>query len=170
MRIQLHIPLGLLLGGLLSATALPASAQSTSTGVGRAYVPIQEHTGIIQEPINTAEMYDGLDRIAQKLGLAGIQNKKIYRMEAVKNMERGMPVVVHYETNDDQTASATGRVTSIDRAHGRIAVKYDDGQVDSLRVTQHSATPALHVKGSRVVVYSSNKAGQPVAQYFKRKS
>ena len=169
MRSQLHIPLGLLLGGLLSATALPASAQSTSTGVGRAYVPIQGHTGIIQEPINTAEMYDGLDRIAQKLGLAGTQNKKIYRMEAVKNMERGMPVVVHYE-NDDQTASVSGRVTSLDRAHGRINVQYDDGRIESLRVTQHSATPSLNVKGRRVVVYSSNKAGQPVAQYFKRKS
>jgi hypothetical protein len=169
MRIQQYIPLGLLLGGLL-AIAPPVAAQSTSTGVGRAYVPIQGHTGIIQEPINTAEMYQGLEGIARVLGLAGVQNRKIYRMEAVKNMERGMPVVVHYEVDDNQTASAQGRVTSIDRAHGRIAVQYDDGRIDSLRVTQHDATPSLNVKGRRVVVYSSTKAGQPMVQYFKRKS
>ena len=168
MRIQQYIPFGLLLGGLL-AIAPPVSAQSTSTGVGRAYVPIQGHTGIIQEQINTAEMYQGLDGIARILGLAGTQNRKIYRMEAVKYMERGMPVVVHYEEND-QTASAQGRVTSIDRAHGRIAVQYDNGQIDSLRVTQHDATPSLNVKGRRVVVYSSTKSGQPMVQYFKRKS
>src|SRR5262245_66110026 len=91
MRIQQYIPFGLLLGGLL-AIAPPVSAQSTSTGVGRAYVPIQGHTGIIQEQINTAEMYQGLDGIARILGLAGTQNRKIYRMEAVKYMERGTPV------------------------------------------------------------------------------
>lgn len=169
MRIQQYIPFGLLLGGLF-AIAPPVGAQTTSTGVGRAYVPIHGHTGIIQEPINTAQMYDGLDRIAQKLGLAGRQPRKLYRMAAVANMERGMPVVVHYEVNDNQTGSAEGRVTSIDRAHGRIAVQYDNGQIDSLRVTQHDATPSLNVKGRRVVVYSSTKSGQPMVQYFKRKS
>ena len=69
MRIRLHFPLGLLLGGLLSMIASPAAAQTTATGVGRANIPIQGRTGIIQEPINTAQMYDGVNRIAVALGM-----------------------------------------------------------------------------------------------------
>jgi len=173
MRIQHHIPLGLFLGGLLSMIALPVAAQTTATGVGRAYVPIHGHTGIIQEPINTAQMYDGVNRIAVKLGLGGSRTTKVYRMEAVGNLERGMPVVVHSELKDDEVvATDEGRITSVDRVHGKVGVKYDDGRTEMLRVTQHSTADSgtLEVKGHRVVVYSSNKSGQQVVQYFKRKS
>jgi hypothetical protein len=170
MRIRHHLSLGLLLGGLLSLIPSLAAAQTTATGVGLPYVWIHKHTGIIQEPINTAEMYEGVNRIAVALGMDGPRNRKVYRMEAVQNMERGMPVVVHYETTDDQTMSAAGRVTSVDRVNGRIGVTYDDGTTETLRVSQHSTAGTLKADGRRVIVYASNKSGQQVAQYFKRKS
>ena len=171
MRIQLHIPLGLLLGGTLSMIASPAAAQTTATGVGRANIPIHGHTGIIQEPINTAQMYEGVNRIAVALGFGSRRPVKLYRMDAVQDMERGMPVVVHYETNGDQTASAEGRLTSVDRAHGRIAIQYSDGRIEKLRVTHHPPTGTLHAEGQRVIVYSSDKSGQQLeARYFKRKT
>jgi hypothetical protein len=175
MRIQHHIPLGFLLGGLLSAIASPVAAQTTATGVGLPYVWIQGHTGIIQEKINTEEMYAGVNSILDKLGVAGKRNTKLYRMEALESMgmERGMPVVVHSAVNDGAgLASTDGKVTSVDRVHGRITVEYSDGRSDRLRLTQHTATDAgtLEAKGRRVIVYSSNKSGQPTAQYFKRKS
>src|SRR5580765_636472 len=146
MRFQ-HTALGLLVGGLLSMIAPPAGAQTTATGVGLPYIWIHKHTGIIQEPINTAEMYDGVNRIAVKLGMDGPRNTKVYRMEAVGNMERGMPVVVHSAVKDEDVAgqanqgspheveSAQGKITSVDRVHGRIGVTYNDGRTEMLRVT-----------------------------------
>jgi hypothetical protein len=179
MRLQ-HNALALLFGGLLlSMIASPAVAQNPGPGVGRPYVPIQGHTGIIQERINTNEMYDGVNRIATALDLASRKNAKVYKMEAVGNIERGMAVTVQYEPSDgnpanviDGVATEEGRVTSVDRVRGRIGVKYTDGRSETLRVTEH-ATPSsgtLEVKGKRVIVSSSSKSGQPVVQYFKRKS
>jgi len=186
MRIQ-HIPLGLFLGGLLSI-APPVAAQSTATGVGRPYIAIHDHTGIIQEPINTAQTYDGVNRIMEKLGMkgSGRSSAKAYRIEALDIMDHGTPVVVHSAMKDDDDqagpidqsgrgalTSAKGRVTSIDRVHGKIAVQYNDGTIDRLRLmTPHSVAAqagTLQAKGRRVIVYSSTKSGQQVAQYFKRK-
>ena len=180
MRFQ-HKTLGLLLGGLLSTIASPAVAQSAA-GFGSPYVPINGHTGIIQEPINTAVMYEGVNRIAVALNLAKDRNTKVYKMEAVGNIERGMPITVQYAPKDslasaidpvspDGIATAEGKVTSVDRVRGRIGVKYADGRTEMLRITEHGAPSSgtLEVKGKRVIVTTSNKSGQPVVQYFKRK-
>jgi hypothetical protein len=189
MRIQHQIPLGLFLGGLLSMIAAPVAAQGTATGVGRSNIAIQGHTGIIQEPINTAQTYDGVNRIAEKLGLKGRgSSAKAYRIEALDIIDHGTPVVVHSALKDDDAqpagtidpsgggalTSAKGRVTSIDRVHGKIAVQYNDGRIDRLRLMTPRSSAAqagtLQAKGRRVIVYSSNKSGQQVAQYFKRKA
>jgi hypothetical protein len=170
MRLQ-HTTLGLLFVGLLSMIASSAAAQNAA-GFGTPFVPIQGHTGIIQEPINTAEMYAGVNRIADAIDLAAKRQAKVYKMEAVGNIERGMPVTVQYEDDAaNAVATAEGRVTSVDRVRGRIGVAYDDGRTETLRVTEHSAPSSgtLEVKGKRVVVSSSTKSGQQVVQYFKRK-
>jgi|SRR5215831_962176 len=178
MRLQ-HRTLGLLFVGLLSMIASPALAQTGAAGFGRPYVPIEGHTGIIQEPMNTAVMYEGVNRIATALDLASRKNAKVYKMEAVGNIERGMPVTVQYAPTDDNAANVVdgvateeGKVTSVDRVRGRIGVKYTDGRTETLRVTDHAApnSGTFEVKDKRVVVSSLNKSGQPVVQYFKRKS
>ena len=71
----------------------------------------------------------------------------------------------------DGVATAEGKVTSVDRVRGRIGVKYNDGRSETLRVTENAAPSSgtLEVKGKRVVVVTSNKSGQQVVQYFKRK-
>jgi hypothetical protein len=179
MRFQ-HKTLGLLLGGLLSTIASPVVAQEAA-GFGSPYVPIQGHTGIYQERINTDQMYEGVNRIAVALNLARDRNRKVYKMEAVGNIERGMPITVQYAPeslasaidpiDSSGVAVAEGRVTSVDRVRGRIGVKYTDGRTELLRVTEHGASSSgtLEVKGKRVIVTTSNKSGQPVVQYFKRK-
>jgi hypothetical protein len=152
---------------LLSTIGAPAAAQ---TAVSVPYVWIHGHTGIVQEPINTAETYEGVNRIAVALGMGRSRETKLYRMEAVENIDRGMPVVVQYAPNDDSVATAEGKVTSVDRVHGLIGVKYDDGRSETLRVSQHSTgSGTLEVTDHRVIVYASNKSGQQVVQYFKRK-
>jgi hypothetical protein len=172
MRFQ-HNALGLLFGGLLSTIASPAVAQTA--GVGRPYVWIHGHTGTIQEPVNTTQMYEGVNRIAVGLDVGAKRSAKVHKMEAVGNIQRGMPVTVQYEPDDNNVAGLTSveaTVTSVDRVRGRIGVKYDDGRIETLRVTEHS-TPnsgTLDVKGRRVIVKSSNKSGEQVVQYFKRKS
>src|SRR5690349_6976673 len=179
MRLQFRT-LGLLFVGLLSMMiASPAFAQTGGPGFGRPYVPIQGHTGIIQERINTDVMYEGVNRIATALDLASRKNAKVYKMEAVGNIERGMPITVQYAPTDDNAANVVdgvateeGKVTSVDRVRGRIGVKYTDGRTETLRVTEHAAPSSgtFEVKDKRVVVSSFNKSGQPVVQYFKRKS
>ena len=178
MRLQ-HRTLGLLFVGLLSMIASPALAQTGAAGFGRPYVPIEGHTGIIEEPMNTAVMYEGVNRIATALDLASRKNAKVYKMEAVGNIERGTPVTVQYSPADDNAANVVdgvateeGKVTSVDRVRGRIGVKYTDGRTETLRVTDHAApnSGTFEVKDKRVVVSSFNKSGQPVVQYFKRKS
>ena len=168
------IPLGLLLGGLLLMFPSHAAAQATATGVGAPYIWIHGHTAMIQEPINTAQMYEGVNRIAVALGMSGSRNTKVYRMEAVGNMERGMPVVVNYvdQAWPNGVGTAEGQLTSVDRVKGRIGVKYADGSTETLRVAQNpvGTSGTLGVKGRQVIVYSSNKSGQQVVQYFKRKS
>ena len=175
-----HTTFGLLLGGLLSTIASPALAQ-TAAGFGTPYVPIHGHTGIIQEPMNTAETYEGVNRIAVALHLARPKDTKVYKMEAVGNIERGMPITVQYAPDSlasaidpvdpNGVAIAEGKVTSVDRVHGRIGVKYSDGRSETLRVSEHVAPSSgtLEVKGKRVMVTTSNKSGQTVVQYFKRK-
>ena len=167
-----HVTLGLLFGGLLLTIASSAAAQNAA-GFGTPFVPIHGHTGIIQEPINTAEMYAGVNRIADVLDLASRKPAKIYKMEALGNIDRGMPVTVQYaDDTANAVATSEGTVTSVDRVHGRIGVKYDDGRSETLRVTEHPAPSSgtFEVKGKRVVVSSSNKSGQQVLQYFKRTS
>jgi hypothetical protein len=179
MRFQ-HKTLGLLLGGLLSTIASPAQAQNAA-GFGSPYVAIHGRTGIIQEPMNTDQTWDGVNRIAVALGLARDRNTKVYKMEAVGNIERGMPITVQYAPeslasaidpiDSSGVAIAEGKVTSVDRVRGRIGVKYDNGRTETLRVTEH-ATPnsgTIDVKGKRVMVVTSNRSGQQVVQYFKRK-
>lgn len=167
-----HVTLELLFGGLLLTFASSAAAQNAA-GFGTPFVPIHGHTGIIQEPINTTEMYAGVNRIADLVGLDGKRQAKVYKMEAVGTIERGMPVTVQYEDDAaNGVATAEGRVTSVDRVRGRIGVTYTDGRSETLRVTEHPAPSSgtFEVKGKRVVVSSSNKSGQRVVQYFKRKS
>src|SRR5262249_14910513 len=153
-----HTTFGLLLGGLLSTIASPALAQ-TAAGFGTPYVPIHGHTGIIQEPMNTAETYEGVNRIAVAIGLAAKRHAKVYKMESVGNIERGMPISVQYApeslasaidpVDPNGVALAEGRVTSVDRVRGRIGVKYTDGRSETLRVTERSlpSSGSLEVKG-----------------------
>jgi hypothetical protein len=175
MRVQQVIPLGLLLGGWFVVSPPAAAAQSTATGVGRPYVPIHGHTGIVQEPFNTKQMYDGVNRILVKAGAAAKRPAKVQGTEALENLDRGAAVIVHYELDrdgPDEVKSAEGVVTSVDRVHRRIAVQYQDGSIETLRLSDHAVEEAesLEVKGRHVIVSYSDDAGQKIAQSFKRKS
>jgi len=175
MRIQqdINIALGLLLGGLLSVYSSPAAAQTTATGVGRSFVPIHGRTGIVQQPINSKQMYDGVNKILVKAGAGAKRPSKTRGAEGLENLDRGMPVVVHYEIDRDgpnEVKSAEGVVTSIDRVHGRIGVRYADGAIETYRLSHRAVdeAEALQVKGRRVVVSYSDDSGEKVAQSFKR--
>jgi len=175
MRVQQQIPLGLLLGGLLAVYSSPATAQTTATGVGRSFVPIHGLTGIVQEPVNTKQMYDGVNKILVKAGAGARRPSKLRGAEALADLDRGAAVVVHYEIDRDgpnDVKSAEGVVTSIDRVHGRIGVRYGDGTIETYRLSHHALDEAeagaLQVKGRRVVVSYSDDSGEKVAQSFKR--
>src|SRR4029077_3770430 len=101
MSVQRYVLLWLVLGGLISLHAPSAEAQTSATGAGRSFVPIHGHTGMIQEPINTKQMYDGINRILVKAGAGAKEPTKVRGTEALENLDRGTPVVVHYEIDRD---------------------------------------------------------------------
>src|SRR5580765_236015 len=106
------------------------------------YVPLHGHTGIIQEPMNTKQTYDGVNRILVKLRAGATRPEKARGTEALASLDRGTSVVVHYEIDQDgpnEVKSAEGVVTSIDRVHRRIAVQYADGSIETLRLSNSAA-------------------------------
>jgi hypothetical protein len=98
-------------------------------------------------------------------------------------------VVVHY-TNQGEQASAEeidridddglrvteGVVTRVDRRRKEIAIRYDVGKTETLRLTDRAAADAgtditvAPAGETRVVVYYTNEAGQKVAHFFKTTS
>jgi hypothetical protein len=105
------------------------------------------------------------------------------------DLKPGTTVVVHYTTGaagdaaqeidrvgENGLSVTEGIVTDIDRGKKEITIRYDNGTIEKLKLTDRSAADAGTDVGAnavgvtRIVVYYSDEAGQKVAHYFKRKS
>jgi hypothetical protein len=104
----------------------------------------------------------------------------------LEGLHEGSQVVVHYAMDGPQEAAlevdslgdqglktSEGVVTRIDRRRKQIAIKYPDGKVETLRLTDRAALDAGNEIGpvadgtTRVIVYYSGEGGQKVAHFFK---
>jgi hypothetical protein len=116
--------------------AAPVAAQGPRPASGDRTLRFRVTPESFKNP-STRRRCDGVNRIAEKLGLKGRgSSAKAYRIEALDIIDHGTPVVVHSAVKDDDEQgagtidqsgsgdlmSAKGRVTSIDRVHGNIAV------------------------------------------------
>jgi hypothetical protein len=93
----------------------------------------------------------------------------------------GTTVVVHY--TPDNTAQEIDRVGAgglsttegmaikIDRGKKEITIRYDNGQIEKLKLTDRAAADVGQSIGNdtRIVVYYSEEAGGKVTHYFKKR-
>jgi hypothetical protein len=96
------------------------------------------------------------------------------------DLKPGATVVVHY--TDDNTAqevdlvgpgglsTTEGIATKIDRGKGEITIRYDNGKIEKLKLTDRAAAEADKTIGpdTRVVVYYSDEAGTKITHYCKK--
>ncbi|HUK34617.1 MAG TPA: hypothetical protein VLV86_11930 [Vicinamibacterales bacterium] len=168
---------------LVLSIALSASAQFAEG------VPISGHTGTMALPGNVDQIYAGVNKLVVKTtdGIDHVFNvtktTHVHGFEALSNLPRGTPVVVHYtESGNQRTAdeidslgpdglkTTEGTIAAVDRVRKIITVKYASGATERLRLTHHALSEGGAVKGNRVIVYYTDESGQKVAHYFKRKS
>jgi hypothetical protein len=101
--------------------------------------------------------------------------------DPLADLKPGTTVVVHYTT--DNTAVELDRVgpgglsttegiaTKIDRGKKDITIRYDNGRIEKLKLTDRAAADVGKDIGqdTRIVVYYSDEAGAKVTHYFKKR-
>jgi hypothetical protein len=130
---------------------------------------------------------DGVRHLFHLTGKTVVHGRESAGAEALRGLETGSAVVVHYATDaGEQTAlevdrlddkglkTLEGVVTRVDRARRTISIRLADGSTQTLRLTDRAATDVgkdvdrAATDTTRVVVYYADEAGQRVAHYFKR--
>jgi hypothetical protein len=101
--------------------------------------------------------------------------------DGLSDLKPGTTVVIHYTAADntareidrlgpDGLSTTEGIVTNIDRGKKRITLRYDNGQIETLKLTDRAAADVGAGIGAdtRIVVYYSDEAGGKVTHYFKK--
>ena len=99
----------------------------------------------------------------------------------LSDLKPGTTVIIHYTTdNKVQEIDRVGAgglstiestVTKIDRAKKQITIRYDNGQIEKLKLTDRAASDVGKNIGedTRIVVYYSDEVGGKVTHYFKKR-
>jgi hypothetical protein len=101
--------------------------------------------------------------------------------DPLSDLKPGTTVIIHYTA--DNTAREIDRVgpgglsttegvaTRIDRGEKEITIRYDNGKIEKLKLTDRAAADVGTAIGedTRIVVYYSDEAGGKVTHYFKKR-
>ena len=76
-----------------------------------------------------------------------------------------------YRVGADGLSTTEGIATKIDRGKKEITIRYDNGKIEKLKLTDRAAAEAGQNIGedTRIVVYYSTEAGGKVTHYFKKR-
>jgi hypothetical protein len=89
-------------------------------------------------------------------------------------LENGAPVALEVDRLDDQGFESTeGMVQKIDRGRRRLTIRFDNGRVEQLDLTERAvdalAEDALEsMTDTRIRVFYTDESGRRVVHYFKR--
>ena len=90
-------------------------------------------------------------------------------------------VIIHYTADNaaqeidrvgtDGLSTMEGIATRIDRGKKEITIRYDDGKIETMRLTDRAAADVGKNigKDTRIVVYYSDEAGGKATHYFKKR-
>ena len=108
--------------------------------------------------------------------------------DALRGLREGSTVVVHYTVaggsesaqeidriGDEGLKATEGVVTRVDHKRKQIAIRFDDGKTETLRLTERAAEDAgkdvdAASGATRVIVYYADEAGHKVAHFFRKTS
>jgi hypothetical protein len=99
----------------------------------------------------------------------------------LSDLKPGTTVVIHYTADNtvqeiDRVgagglSTTEGMATKIDRGKKEITVRYDNGKIEKMKLTDRAAADVGKNigKDTRIVVYYSDEAGGKVTHYFKKR-
>lgn len=134
--------------------------------------------------VTTIDGVEHVYRFAKDLVVHGGKHPGV---DALKGMEEGSTVVVHYTVEGTEQEAreidvvggegleiTEGKVTHVDRRHRKITVQYDNGRIEIFQLTERAAAEAspgteqAALDGTRVAIYYRDEHGQKVAHFFRR--
>ena len=101
--------------------------------------------------------------------------------DPLSDLKPGTTVIVHYTADNtvqeidrvgpDGLSITDGVATKIDRGSKEITIRYDNGKMEKLKLTDRAAADVGTNIGqdTRIVVYYSDEAGGKVTHYFKKR-
>lgn len=174
MRAPWHLAfVGMVALGTPAAYAQPPIPGVTGTIATEATIKSEQKAG--NKIIVATE--DGVDHVYDAAKGLVVHGGK----DSLSDLKPGTTVIVHY--TDDNTAQEIDRVgpgglsttegiaTKIDRRKREITIRYDNGKIEKLKLTDRAAANVGKNVGedTRIVVYYSDEAGGKVTHYFKKR-
>jgi hypothetical protein len=99
--------------------------------------------------------------------------------DPLAGLKPGTTVIIHYSADNtaqeidrvgpDGLSTMEGIATKIDRGKKQITIRYDNGRIETLKLTDRAAADVGRniAPDARIVVYYSDEAGGKVTHYFK---
>jgi hypothetical protein len=100
--------------------------------------------------------------------------------DPLSDLKPGTTVIIHYTPDNtvqeidrlsaDGLNTTEGIATKIDRGKKEITIRYDDGKIEKLKLTDRAAADVGNdiSEDTRIVMYYSDEAGGRITHYFKR--
>lgn len=173
----MRIPQYLQLVGIVALYAAPAQAQGPP--------PIHGFTGTIATEATiksekkaankiVVETKDGVEHVYNAAKDLVVHGGK----QTLSDLRPGTTVVIHYSADNtaqeidrigaDGLRTTEGVATKIDRGKKEITIRYDNGKIEKLKLTDRAASDVGKNIGpdTRIIVYYSPEAGAKVTHYF----
>jgi hypothetical protein len=177
--VRMRVSRYLLLLGIAASTAAPSYAQAPPihgvTGTMATEATIKSEHKAANKIVVATE--DGVEHVYDAVKGLGVHGGK----DALSDLKPGTTVVIHYTADNavreidrigaGGLSTTEGMATKIDRRKKEITIRYDNGKMETLQLTDRAAADVGNAIGpdTRIVVYYSTEAGGKVTHYFKRR-
>ena len=117
---------------------------------------------------------DGVERVYD-----AAKGLTVHGGDPLAGLKEGTTVIIHYSPDNavqeidrvgpDGLSTTEGVATKIDRGRKEITIRYDNGKIEKLKLTDRAAASVGKniAADTRIVVYYSDEAGAKVTHYFK---
>jgi hypothetical protein len=152
---------GVPIGGLTGTTATEATIKDEQKAANKIVVETKDGVEHIYDAVKGVVVHGGKDPLS--------------------DLKPGTTVIIHYTADNtvqeiDRVgagglSTTEGMATKIDRGKKEITVRYDNGKIEKLKLTDRAAADVGKNIGedTRIVVYYSDEAGGKVTHYFKKR-
>jgi hypothetical protein len=176
-----------ILGGLVTGESITLNGQSPPPVQGT--VALEGTMKKVYRVANTVIVttIDGMEHVYHFTKDLLVHGGKGTGVDALEGLREGSTVVVHYTVDGAQDSAAEidrigdeglkvteAIVRRIDRGRKQITIRFDNGTIETLRLTDRAAAEAGTALGAtgatKITVYYSDEDGRKVAHFFKRAS